>query len=467
MAEADELITWLGFKFKPDAKKNIESAQKSLDMIKDGVRKIGTFFLGASGAIGYFTNDVMRGAQEMSDLSKKTGISTDALQQWKYVAEASGQSFEGLVGDLQNFKKVGIDAISLSGRLQGMSSRIALQWKDKLGLSDDMFNVLRQGPEQVKKLMSEAYIIPKESIEKTAEFNKKLNATKNTLIAMKNEIFMAVSPVLVDLITKFKDWMAVNKEWMKTKLVNVIEGVALGFRRFADIAGTALGYIVDIAKYFGLIADDSPQVESVAMVVTSALLLWGGSKIIAGVTAVTGLLKGLIGFFTADIAVGSTLGAWGTALLGFAADAAVLASALYALVNIFDIWKAAFTEENIGDSVTKWRKQMKQGEDIGFWKWFYVNLHDFYGNEYDFAENIIKGKPLGESWDKFTTGVKNQFGGDIVPQNPRATSNVKQNSDNTIYLQMPYENAVQFVEDITGRQPMTTVIPGAFGGNVQ
>lgn len=515
MAEADELITWLGFKFKPDAKKNIEQAKKSIDMIKNGVQKIGAFFLGASGAIGYFTNNVMSSAQEMSDLSKKMGVSTDALQQWKYVAEASGQSFEGLIGDLEQFRKVGIDAVSLSGKLAGMNSKIALQYKDRLGLSDDMFNVLRKGPAEIKKLMSEAYVIPKESIEQTATFNKQLSATKNTLRAMKDEIFMAVSPTLVDMTQKFKDWMLVNKEWIKSKLVKVIEGVSLGFRRFVDIAKKSVGYLVDIAKQFGLIKDDSPEVESVAKVITGALLMWSGAKILSGLNTVFTLIKGIVGLMTADVAVGATLSGWAA---GFSALALSITELVVAWKTLKEVGGVLFDfiEKGAEKSLAEYEKTAKEkgtgtykdlfNEDVGYGKMMALGYGELIGNSpiVDFIremfgsggikEKINSLKNLIPSWmtrdygKEFSTPFSNLKDGKIndifnnsvmqvgkeldgskiitVPMNGGTTTN-NTNSGNTINIQMPYEQAVSFVRDTTGGEAMMTMSPGAFGGNFQ
>lgn len=454
MAEADELITWLGFKFKPDAKRNIESAQKSIDMIKEGVRKIGTFFLGASGAIGYFTNDVMKGAQQMSDLSRKMGVSTDILQQWKYVAEASGQSFEGLIGDLEQFRKVGIDAVSLSGKLAGMSSKIALQYKDRFGISDDMFNVLRQGPEQIKKLMSEAYVIPSDSIEQTAKFNKQMSAAKANLIAMKNEIFMAVSPTLVDLTNKFKDWMGVNKEWIKTKLVDIIKGVALGFQRFVEIAGKAFGYLVDIGKAMGLIGENAPEVESVAKVMTGVMLLWAGGKIAAGLTTVFTIFKGIYGIFAsiASIKIGATITSFLTGLKAIGSTVMKVLGPIYAiLTSAWELWK--------GFSGGFANRYDEIKENFSFWDLLNPAKLSALGGGYlgdklgDFASWI---NHLGD--DPYVPGTRTNIG---------STTNNK-NSGNTIYLQMPYEQATNFVRDTTGGSVnMMSIVPGAFGGNVQ
>lgn len=444
MAEADELITWLGFKFKPDARQNIQDAQRSLDMIKEGARKIGTFFMGAGGAIGYFTNNVMKGAQEISDMSKRMGISTDELQKWKYVAEASGQSFDGLVGDLQQFKKVGIDAISLSGKLAGMNSKIALQYKDRFGISDDMFYVLRQGPAKVKELMQEAYVIPNDSIEQTAKFNKQLNAAKSNLIAMKNEIFMAVSPTLVELTKKFKDWMEVNKEWIKTKLVNVIEGVALGFKRFVDIAGKALDYLVEIAKQFGIISDDSPQVESVAKVVTAALLIWSGAKVIGGLTTLFTLLKGIFGLFAATTAIDGIAFSIGALTIKIMA----LTAALAELKVIFDSLGVLgdFKTKGVDQTIEDIKKKHKEGKG--------TNIAE---KAVLIVEDIALGSPALKS--KRNIGIHYE----TPPQNQ--TNNT--NSGNTINIQMTPQQASTFVREVTGGEATVNVTDFAFGPNVQ
>lgn len=451
MAEADELITWLGFKFKPDAKKNIEDAKKSIDMIKNGVQKIGALFLGASGAISYFTNDVMKGAQEMSDLSKKMGISTDTLQQWKYVAEASGQSFDSLVGDLQNFKKVGIDAISLSGRLAGMSSKIALQWKDRLGLSDDMFNVLRQGPEQIKKLMGDAYVIPGQSIEQTAQFNKQLSATKNTLIAMKNEIFMAVSPALVEMLEKFKEWLKENKEWIGLNMKNIIEGVTKGFGKFVEIGGKVFDFLKGILEKLGLISEEGIDVETVANAVTAILLLWTGGKILGGLSTMFSVFNGIYGLLSSieSINLGATISSWGTAIKGFLgvlgkvfAPLMVIAQSISALLEI--------KEKGVAKTLEDWKKNWGGTDWINPAKWAGLGA-GWVGDKIGDWLNPVK--PM----DQFRVPMS-------TPGNVTTTNN--QNSGNTVILQMPYEQAVNFTRDMTGGQILQmSVVPGAFGPN--
>lgn len=446
MAEANELITWLGFKFKPGAKKNIQDAQKSIDMIKEGVRKLGTFFLGASGAIGYFTNDVMKGAQQMSDLSRKMGISTDALQQWKHVAEASGQSFEGLIGDLEQFRKVGIDAVSLSGKLSGMSSNIALQYKDRFGISDDMFNVLRQGPEKIKQLMEEAYVIPSNSIEQTAEFNKRLSATKDRLVAMKNEIFMAVSPALVEMLGNFEKWLQKNKEWISLNMKNIIQGVAKGFENFVKIAEKVWEVLKKVLEFFGLISEEGIDVEKVANVITGILLMWSGGKILGGIGTLFSLFKGLFGLFRAfgKINLAKTFTSWGVSFTKFSI---ILKKALGPLLVIWQSISALldFKKNGVAGTLEDWKKNW------GGLDWI----------------NPVKMAGLASGWvgDKVGDLAYRAFNGDPLKPTIQAgagfagTTTNNTNSGNTIILQMPYEQATNFVRETTGGQAQMSMVP--------
>ena len=453
MAEADELITWLGFKFKPDAKKNIQDAQKSIDMIKEGVRKLGTFFLGASGAIGYFTNDVMKGAQQMSDLSKKMGISTDALQQWKYVAEASGQSFEGLIGDLEQFRKVGIDAVSLSGRLSGMSAKIALQYKDRFGISDDMFNVLRQGPEKIRQLMAEAYVIPSQSIEQTAEFNKRLSATKDRLVAMKNEIFMAVSPALVEMLGNFEKWLQKNKDWIALNMKNIIQGVTKGFENFVKIGSKVFDFFKGLLEYFGLVTEEGIDVEKVAKVITGILLMWSGGKILSGIGILLSLFKGLYGILASieKLNIGATISSWGGALKGLIG---VLGKVVAPLMVIIQSISAIldFKEKGVAGTLEDWKKNWGGTDWINPAKYaglFYGWVGDKVG---DLAYRAFNGDPLNP-----TIQAGAGFSG---------TTTNNTNSGNTIILQMPYEQATNFVRETTGGQAQMSMVP-VMPGNFQ
>ena len=227
MAEADELITWLGFKFKPDARRNINDAQKAVDTLKNGVRKMNYFFFGAGGAINYFKNQLMGGAQTLENLSKVTGMSMNSLQKWKYAAQASGVSFEALVGNLQEFKKTGQDVMTLSARLSGMSSKTALQMKDYLGLSDDMYILLRKGPKEIQDLLDSAPTLSEKNLKKTIEANKELAKVTAKIDNIKTEIMTKFAPMILKILEGINNFLDKNGSWMKDNLKPIIDGLLL------------------------------------------------------------------------------------------------------------------------------------------------------------------------------------------------------------------------------------------------
>ena len=169
MAESNELITFLHVKLGPNAKQNMDNFNKGLDTVKNGIKGLNNFLFGAGGMWNYFRTSIMGGSQELINLSKQTGINTDTLQRWKYAAEVSGLSFQALTGDLVEFKKKGQDVASLSRQIASASPRMAQLIKERWGISDDMFTLLKKGPEGLDKLGGEAIVIDNKKLQESAK----------------------------------------------------------------------------------------------------------------------------------------------------------------------------------------------------------------------------------------------------------------------------------------------------------
>lgn len=287
MATVNELITALGFKLNPDSTANVKKIDDGLKTISNAAKKLSGLFVGLKGAVDYFTSTVMKDSQELINLSKITGFGVETLQQWKYAAEASGVSAKSFIGDIENMRKTLLytekDIYRLADQLASMDRRTATQWAKKLGISDETLIMMRKGSKEIKRLMNEAYVIPEKAIQQTAEFNEKFKGIKQNLVSMKNEIFMAVSPVLVDMIKKFQKWIEQNKEFIKLKLANVIKGITIGFERFVNIMGTVIDRIWSFLEATGLVTENTPEVEKVATLVTAALIAMVSTSILSGV----------------------------------------------------------------------------------------------------------------------------------------------------------------------------------------
>lgn len=275
MAETDQLITWLGFKFLPDAKKNIDEANKGIDTIKNGVKSLNNFFFGAGGVVNYFKNELMGGAQSMINLSTQTGISTDNLQRWKYAAEASGLSFQALTGDLVEFKKMGHDVMSLSKQFANASPRMAILMKQRWGISDDMFALLRQGPEALDKLGANAPVLSEEKLKQSAKANQELAKTLAELEVIKKDIMLELMPVVLEVTKAIKEFIAEHKDFIKDKMATAIKLLLALF-----VGGKLVSTFTAIANLLKIITNLLPILSNMAGPAGNAI-----AKVATGMTS--------------------------------------------------------------------------------------------------------------------------------------------------------------------------------------
>lgn len=436
MAEANELITWLGVKLKPDAKSNIDKVNAGIDTLKAGVGKLNKFFFGAGGAIEYFKDSIMGGSQEMLNLSKKTGVSIQKLQQWKYAAQASGQSFQGLTGDLENFRKLGVDAISLSGRLAGMGERQALQLKDKFGLSDDMFNILRQGPKAVQGLLNSAPVMSEEKIKQAAEAHRQLHETLAKIDILKNEVMMELAPIILEALKAVNEFVTQNGEWIKSNIKPIVYGLLALFA-----GGKLFSALMAIKTVLVGIANIIPALTKVATKTAVAA---------NGATAATGA-KAAIGIGAKAAGVGSIAMGWDFASSAIKGEKNFVENLTESTLEKSGVERGGFRNYL--------EKKWAEGSFTGIAKMFGFTEAEIerdrlqYKRKYGLAplsENIQQRRSLFESGDQSITNHKS----------------ISQNSNNVINIQMPYEQAVDFVKDITGGEnAIMASIPGAFGPN--
>ena len=444
MATVNELITALGFELKGDALNKVNKIDDGLKTIANTAKKLSGIFAGLKGAVDYFTGTVMKDSQELINLSKATGFGVESLQKWKYAAEASGISAQSFIGDMEHMRKTLLytekDIFNLADQLAGMDLRTASQWAEKIGISDETLVMMRKGSKEIRKLMAEAYVIPEESIRQTAEFNAKFEAVKQNLVTMKNEIFMAVSPVLVDIVKKMQVWLNQNKEFIKQKLGDVIKGITKGFERFVEIMGTVIKKIWKFLEGLGLVTEKTPDVEKIATLVTTALLAMVGTSIISGIASLAVGISSIVHGFGA---LASLLGS-GSIVASLKVIGSAAITALAPILTIIETIKAAkeFADKGVAETVEDWK------ENFGGWDWI----------------NPVKLTAIGAGWagEKIADWIN-------PVQDPSTmklpTSNVSSmtttDSHNTLYMYMTSpQDAQNALADKYGLFPKTSMPVG-------
>ena len=363
MAVVDELVTLLSFKTSPGTEKAIKSIKDGIATLKSEVTKWAAAATAAGAATSAFLLSASDKAIELQKLSQSTNLSTDNLQQWQYAAEAVGASSAAVTSDLESLLKtmsspipgelnmelmmLGVSVHNASGQLRGadevlkdvgdklnkMSSARAVQWAERVGISNDTLMLLKQGRQGLSELFEEAQlvgaIIPEDAINRGAELSKSIKTLKAVFQALGNSIALSFAPNLKKVVDNFKQFLINNADFVRQGLGVTIDGVSRGFGRFWDI-------LVKIKDGFvALLQPMQPFLKNMDAV-----------KIVAGL--VTGALAGFLALMAPAIiqfaAVGAAIAGVSLVIEDFITWLQGGESVIGDIVNAFSNWMDKFPE---------------------------------------------------------------------------------------------------------------------------
>lgn len=283
MPVADELVTILGVDIAKNALAKLEAFKQGVDSVKKTLVGLSVAVTGFATATAVLVKGASDEAMELEKLSEKTKVSTDALQEWNYVAQQSGVAASSVQGDMaklsQSFFRTGKDVDAeltrMARQLQGMSEPMAKAYGQMRGISEDTVRVLRKGPEAIEELREEAHklggIIPEESIKLAADFKRQIGELRFALHGLTTQVAIALMPALSRVMDIFKRWMIDNREWIAMGLHAIMIGIVDGFERFWAILskiGEAFQPVLDVLQPF---IGDMEMSEWVTHLVTGAL----------------------------------------------------------------------------------------------------------------------------------------------------------------------------------------------------
>ena len=276
MAVADELVTILGVDIAKNAMAKLESFKNGVDSVKNTLMGLSVVITGAAATMGLMVKGAADEAAELEKLSGKTGLSTDALQEWGYAAKQAGGDSKNLQSDLQNLQQklgsTGKNAektlLSLADRMKGMSGSQAQNLGKAWGLSDDTIAVLRKGRDGIEELRKEAHklggIIPAESIKRAADFKKQLAELQFAFHGITSQVAIAMIPALSRIVDIFKGWISLGLEALMGGIVN-------GFERFWNVLKKLAGVFDPLIEAIQPLLGDFEMMEWVTHLVTGAL----------------------------------------------------------------------------------------------------------------------------------------------------------------------------------------------------
>jgi hypothetical protein len=296
-------------------------------------------------------------ADNMNDLSQKTGVSVESLSKFQQAANASGTSIEGVgaamiklnrnlatgnAGAAEALTSLGISATDASGRLKSTDS-IMLEVADRFAKMEDSAN--KSAAAQALFGKSGADLIPllnggRKSIEDlsatmTGDFAKGADSLNDKLAALQGKLLQVGVQIGTALMPA----------------LNVISDLVLNLANaFAAMPGplqAVIGSVVALTAAFVVLAPAISAVISIAGVLAGLKIgaTIAGWAAVAGpaITAITAIFSGLVAFLTGTI--GPALLAFFTGPAGWTvlAVAAVVAMAIAFRQPITDflVWMGA------------------------------------------------------------------------------------------------------------------------------
>lgn len=246
---------------------------RGIDMLADGIRKIGGFMKDAVVDSAQFADDIMT-------MSKVTGIGTDKLQEMSYMADLVDVSVETVTGAMRRlsknmlsaedgtgsaaeaFKTLGVEVTDSAGNLRDNEDVFA-EIIDALGNMDDetrrdatamtLFGksaqdlnpLIAAGGDAIQAYTREAhemgYVLDNETLASLGAVQDGFDRFKALGTAVKNQIGAALAPTIEKLTAKLTD-MVKKVDW--NKLVNSLLGIldfAVEFAKTAAPMAAAFG----------------------------------------------------------------------------------------------------------------------------------------------------------------------------------------------------------------------------------
>ena len=330
MAIVNELVTSLGFKLDPKALDTLKSVEKGISKIVDLTGKLAKSFAVAKGVIDFFTGKVVKESQELYNFSKQTGISVESLQKWSHVARKMGYSAEELTRDLAHLKEVGHSDEAIFDYIDRMNKstpEAAARFAQSLGVSQKFLTTAQvKGVhgilEDFEELEKTGTILSHDQVEQTALYAQNLNGFLDTLDKVKTKVLVELAPVFNEQLQNLTSWLDENG-WFVEELTIMGKGLSKGFQDFFDIIGKIGKTIAEFLRpIIGDMNGDLLTVENTAKLVTTALLVMTGAKVLNALAGLATAILKVRAAFVGTTAAAAASSAAGSAAGGAAGGAA-------------------------------------------------------------------------------------------------------------------------------------------------
>lgn len=332
---------------------SVDSAKEHLQNLVDVAETATAVLAALVGALVYQAVETAGTAATIEDQAAALGISTDAYQELTYAAEKAGGSSEDVVKTLSKLNVAAEEAASGNEAAAGALAAVGVSADDLANaspeealamvadglasiedpaaraaaatalLGDDlavkMLPVLSGGAEGLAAVAEEAQnlgiVLDGDALDAAAAFDDQLDQLGALFDALRNEIGLAIIPVLSDLVSGFMEWVEANREAISTGIEEWVGLVGDGLTFLAEAlsaaneaVGGADGWKT-LAEVFAALGAAGGIAYVVVQVVSLASAIWGAvsaaaavvggfAALASGVGIVAGLIAYVIGLWT-------------------------------------------------------------------------------------------------------------------------------------------------------------------------
>lgn len=258
--------------------------------IISGVKALGGAVASLGKALVNTFMDSVSGADEILTLSTNTGLATDTIQEFQYMAELTDTSLETITGSMAKlirnmdiarggtgaaadaFSSLGVSITNTDGTLRS-NQEVFGEVIDKLGQmgneterdalsmaifgksAQDLNSLIATGSEGIAAYAQEAhemgYVLDNETLGSLGAVDDQMQKAKNQLKAVGIQIASELAPVVLDIAQKFLDWMK-TVDWEKVRQVIsvALDAVIAVIKWLIQAVKDTIEVFKDIYKWF-------------------------------------------------------------------------------------------------------------------------------------------------------------------------------------------------------------------------
>ena len=285
-----------------DAGKATEEYANSAESSTDKLSKVGNIITGIKsgfdllvGAIqgvkkvyDTFIGDTVKLADDLMVQSQTTGLSTDALQEYAFMAELVDTDVNTITGSITKmvknmataskgtgdaynaFQKLGVavtdsngelrdqnevfaEVINALGQMTNETERDALSMQIFGKSARELNPLIDAGSESIEAFRQQAhemgYVLDEETLGSLGAIDDNMQLLNNQFEAVKREIGTALMPIVLDITTAFVEW-AQSVDWEKVgaTIKSVMDGIGKAIEKLQpvfNVLGDIIGWVVD------------------------------------------------------------------------------------------------------------------------------------------------------------------------------------------------------------------------------